>query len=175
MPTSPSRAWPARSRELSQPLARTGLGERAAFAALYAKSSPHLYAVVLRLCRDRALAEAVLQEVYVHVWRAAPSFDAAHGDPLAWLTGLARQRAIVRLRRDGPSPAEAVEPPDAPACRLDGLDAAERAAFAAAFYDGAVAAEAARRLGAPPGVVRRAVRRALQWLRHGGVRPRVPA
>ena len=99
MPPQPSEDWSERSRDLSQLLARAGMGDRAAFAALYEKSSPHLFAVVLRICRDRALAEDILQEVYVNVWRAASGFDAAQSQPLTWLTSIARNRAIDSLRR----------------------------------------------------------------------------
>jgi RNA polymerase sigma-70 factor (ECF subfamily) len=63
--------WPERSRELGQLLARAGLGDRAAFAQLYQRTSAHLFGVVLRIQRDRGTAEDLLQEVYVSVWKAA--------------------------------------------------------------------------------------------------------
>ena len=91
--------WSDRSRELAQLLARAGLGDRAAFATLYERTSAHLFAVVLRINRDRAQAEDILQEVYVNVWRSAQSFDAAQSQPLTWLTSVARNRAIDSLRR----------------------------------------------------------------------------
>src|SRR3954465_15344770 len=91
--------WSERSHDLSRLLARSGLGDRAAFATLYERTSSHLFAVVLRINRDRAEAEDVLQEVYVNVWRAANSFDAARSQPLTWLTSIARNRAIDSLRR----------------------------------------------------------------------------
>lgn len=96
--------WSDRSRELSHWLARAGLGDRAAFAALYERTSAHLLGVVLRIQRDRALAEDVLQDVYVNVWRAASSFDAAQSQPLTWLTSIARNRAIDGLRRKQAQP-----------------------------------------------------------------------
>src|SRR5438105_3142902 len=95
----PPQDWSERSKDLSQLLARAGLGDRAAFAALYDKTSSHLFAVVLRINRDRAQAEDILQEVYVNVWRAASGFDAAQSQPLTWLTSIARNRAIDSLRR----------------------------------------------------------------------------
>ena len=98
MPAKPAD-WSERSRDLSRLLARAGLGDRAAFAQLYQGTSAHLFAVVLRINRDRALAEDILQEVYVNVWRAAQSFDAAQSQPLTWLTSVARNRAIDSLRR----------------------------------------------------------------------------
>lgn len=100
MPTRvPTADWNDRSRDLAGLLARSGLGDRAAFAALYERSSAHLFAVVLRITRDRGQAEDVLQEVYVNVWRAAKGFDAAQAQPLTWLTSIARHRAIDALRR----------------------------------------------------------------------------
>jgi len=102
MPTpgpTPRSDWNARSIELSSLLARAGLGDRAAFATLYERTSAHLLGVVMRIQRDRALAEDILQEVYVNVWRAAQSFDAAQSQPLTWLTSVARNRAIDSLRR----------------------------------------------------------------------------
>lgn len=98
MATSP-QDWTERSRELAALLSRVALGDRAAFGTLYQHTSSHLLGVVLRIQRDRAQAEDVLQEVYVNVWRAAQSFDATLSQPLTWLTSIARNRAIDSLRR----------------------------------------------------------------------------
>jgi RNA polymerase sigma-70 factor (ECF subfamily) len=100
----PVADWTQRSLELSRLLARAGVGDRAAFATLYEQTSSHLFAVVLRINRDRAQAEDILQEVYVRVWRAAQSFDAAQSQPLTWLTSIARHRAIDSLRREQTQP-----------------------------------------------------------------------
>src|SRR4051794_2631830 len=100
----PAADWTERSLDLSRLLARAGLGDRAAFATLYERTSSHLFAVVLRINRDRAQAEDILQEVYVNVWRAASSFDAAQSQPLTWLTSIARNRAIDSLRRQQTQP-----------------------------------------------------------------------
>lgn len=100
----PADDWSDRSKELSGLLARAGIGDRAAFAELYRRTASHLYAVVLRINRDRAQAEDILQEVYVNVWRAARGYDAAQGQPLTWLTSIARHRAIDSLRRQQTQP-----------------------------------------------------------------------
>ncbi len=97
--TSPHDEWSERSRELAGLLARTALADRAAFAELYRRTSAHLFAVLLRIQKDRSQAEDLLQEVYVAVWRAAGGFDAARSQPLTWLTSVARNRAIDSLRR----------------------------------------------------------------------------
>jgi RNA polymerase sigma factor (sigma-70 family) len=88
-----------RNEALGALLARVALGDRAAFATLYRESRAHLFGIVLRINPDRAQAEDVLQEVYVNIWRAARSFDAALSPPLAWLASVARHRAIDSLRR----------------------------------------------------------------------------
>ena len=91
--------WSERSRDLAQLLARSALGDRAAFRALYDRTSAHLYAVLLRIQRDRDLAADLLQEVYVSAWKSAGSFDAGQSQPLTWLTHIARNKAIDSLRR----------------------------------------------------------------------------
>ena len=88
-----------RSQELARLLARVGLADRAAFATLYQRTSAQLLGVVLRIQRDRALAEDVLQEVFVNIWRSADSFDPARSQPMTWLASVARNRAIDSLRR----------------------------------------------------------------------------
>ena len=93
------RDWSERSRELSLLLSRSALGDRQAFATLYERTSGHLFAVLLRIQRDRGQAEDLLQDVYVAVWKAAGSFDTARSQPLTWLTHIARNRAIDSLRR----------------------------------------------------------------------------
>ena len=191
---SPTQDWSERSKDLSQLLARAGLGDRAAFATLYDKTSSHLFAVVLRISRDRAQAEDILQEVYVNVWRAASGFDAAQAQPLTWLTSIARNRAIDSLRRAQTQPqlqtaianddeetdvydAVADETPgpldllsraaDARALShcMQGLTAQQRQSVALAFYDGLSHAEVAEKMRQPLGTVKSWVRRALMSLK----------
>lgn len=97
--TTPEADRSARSLQLQALLARTALGERAAFEALYRDTSAYLLGVILRIVGDRELAEDLLQEVFVSVWRSAGGFDAQRAQPLTWLTSVARHRAIDGLRR----------------------------------------------------------------------------
>jgi RNA polymerase sigma factor (sigma-70 family) len=188
--------WPEKSLELAQLLARAGLGDRAAFGRLYERSSGHLFAVVLRIQRDRALAEDLLQDIYVSVWKAAGTFDAARSQPLTWLTHIARHRAIDSLRRartqpqllsssrpdddDQPDPADKLAS-DAPGPLdllgrasdardlshcMQHLSAPQRQSVALAFFDGLSHAEVAAQLQEPLGTVKSWVRRALATLKN---------
>jgi RNA polymerase sigma-70 factor (ECF subfamily) len=193
--STPRSDWSERSLELSRLLARAGLGDRAAFAALYAQTSAHLLGVVMRIQRDRAQAEDILQEVYVNVWRAAQSFDAAQSQPLTWLTSIARNRAIDSLRRSNTQPQlqanfaagtdeetdvydavadDALGPLDllsrASEARalsdcMQALSAQQRQSVALAFFDGLSHAEVAANLRQPLGTVKSWVRRALLSLK----------
>lgn len=82
-------------------LAEVGRGDAAALARFYDLTSPKLFGVILRIQRDRGLAEDVLQDAYLRVWQAAGSYDPAAGRPLPWLCAIARNRAIDSLRRRG--------------------------------------------------------------------------
>ena len=97
-------AWTQRSLRLAELLAQCGLGDRTAFAELYRLSAAPLMGVVLRIQPDRAVAEEVLQEVFVSVWRHAGSFSAAQSQPMTWLTRVARNRAIDSVRRASVQP-----------------------------------------------------------------------
>lgn len=94
-----SQAPTDRSSELAAWLSRAALGDRVAFAALYRATSAHLFGVILRINHDRSQAEELLQDIYVNIWRAAGSFDAARAQPMTWLVSIARNRAIDSLRR----------------------------------------------------------------------------
>lgn len=86
---------------LKRALGQVAGGDRNAMAELYRSTSAKLYGVCLRIVRDDAEAEEVLQEVYLTVWRRAGSYDAAKASPITWLAAIARNRAIDRLRASG--------------------------------------------------------------------------
>jgi RNA polymerase sigma-70 factor (ECF subfamily) len=99
MPDPAPDAAAQRAEALGGLLARVSLGDRAAFATLYRQTASHLLGVILRINRDRAQAEDLLQEIFVKIWSAAGSFDAQRAQPMTWLTSIARHRAIDSLRR----------------------------------------------------------------------------
>ncbi|MEO7332901.1 MAG: sigma-70 family RNA polymerase sigma factor [Gemmatimonadales bacterium] len=79
-------------------VARIAAGDEAAFNEAYNRHADVVYGSVVRFLRDRELAEEVVQDVYLSAWRHAGQYAAASGSLLGWLLGIARHRAIDRLR-----------------------------------------------------------------------------
>lgn len=176
-----------RSARLMELLARTALGDQAAFEQLYRLSASHLYGVAMRILRESPAAEEVLQESFVNVWHHAGSYVAARSQPLTWLTSIVRNRCLDRLRkRDvetvsiddeehamtiadrGPMPLELLlSGAEASAVRrcVEALDTGQRQAIALAFYQGLSHSELARHLKQPLGTVKSWVRRGLERLK----------
>jgi RNA polymerase sigma-70 factor (ECF subfamily) len=176
-----------RSARLTELLARTALADQRAFADLYRLTSAHLYAVALRILRESAAAEEVLQESFISIWNHAGSYVAAKSQPFTWLTSIVRNRCLDQLRRreldtvtiddedegmtlrdDGPTPLEMlVSGADARAVKgcVEGLEAGQKQALALAFYRGLSHSELAAHLNEPLGTVKSWVRRGLERLK----------
>lgn len=84
-------------------IARAAVGDTRAFEALYVATAPWLLARVRRTV-GATLAEDVLAEVYLQVWRSLGEYDPLRGDPQSWLATLARSRALDRLRHERARP-----------------------------------------------------------------------
>ena len=176
-----------RSARLMELLARTALADQSAFEQLYRMTSSHLYGVAMRILRESAAAEEVLQESFVNIWHHAGSYVAARSQPLTWLTSVVRNRCLDRLRkRDvdtvniddeehamaiadrSPMPLELLlSGAEANAVRrcVETLDAGPKQAIALAFYQGLSHSELARHLKEPLGTVKSWVRRGLERLK----------
>ena len=79
-------------------MARVVLRDQTAFKRLYDATSHCLLGIILRMLRERAWAEEVLQEAYVAIWHAAPTYSAAKAQPMTWLMTIARYKALDALR-----------------------------------------------------------------------------
>ncbi len=167
-------------------LGQVALGNRAAFETLYRQTSSRLFGICVRVLNQRAEAEEVLQEVYTSVWRKAAQFDATRASAVSWLSMMARNKSIDRLRtlpaRNSRTPiemAQEIEDPGAsPAqqaetltdrARLENclgqLEPRRHSLIRAAFFDGATYEELAARIQAPLGSVKSWIRRGLMQLR----------
>jgi len=74
-------------------------GDQAAFKNLYASTSAQLFATLLSMLRIEAVAEEALQETYMKIWHSAGSYRHELGQPLTWMTGIARYHALDVLRK----------------------------------------------------------------------------
>ena len=175
---------PEQSR-LAGLLSRAALGDRAAFSDLYAATRSKLFAVSLRIVRERPLAEEVLQDSFVNIWNHAADYAQAKSAPSTWMTAIVRNRSLDVLRRprdeadvdeiltrqlmdEGPSPEqEAVTRAEAHSLRecLQELDAEQRQSIALAFYHGLSHSELAEHIHRPLGTVKTHIRRGLARLR----------
>jgi RNA polymerase sigma-70 factor (ECF subfamily) len=162
-------------------LARVSEGDEQAMASLFDRYSKVVYSVALRVLRDPASAEDVLQEIFMQIWRNPVSFTASRGSLGGWLAVVSRNRSIDALRRRKPS--ESVEEVVlASPCNLGEeaarnimierarvaiykLPAEQRKTLEMAFFDGLTHSEIAEMTGDPLGTVKTRIRSALTALR----------
>ena len=165
-------------------LSATADGNKEAFEVLYRETGGRLLAIAMRMVGRRDLAEDILQEAFVAIWRRAGQFDQDRGQPFTWMAAIVRYRAIDRLRADRrvrdetELPEEVALPeslitdprpavPEAIAVRdcLGRLSADQRRAILFAYYYGLTHEELANRVDAPLGTVKSWVRRGLAQLK----------
>ncbi|MBS8239584.1 RNA polymerase subunit sigma-24 [Marinobacter lipolyticus] len=87
------------SKDIGKLIAKVAQRDRAAFARLYEATAPKLLGTVLRILRDRAWADDVIQDVYIKIWQKATQFDAGRASAIAWMASIARNSAIDELRK----------------------------------------------------------------------------
>ncbi len=154
-----------------------------ALGELYDGHSRLLFGLILRILGDRAESEDVLQETFVQIWLRAETYRPSLGSPAGWLVGIARHRAIDRLRARGPArvtvqlepealatPAETAAHPDfgeraAIARALRALPAEQRVLIEHAFFLGFTHSELAERTGLPLGTIKTRIRAGIRTLR----------
>jgi RNA polymerase sigma-70 factor (ECF subfamily) len=151
--------------------------DRNAFAELFAYYAPRVKSYLLRLGADSALAEEIVQDVMVTVWRKAGLFDRAQASASTWIFRIARNRRIDLFRRSKRpelDPEEEMVLPagvEAPDARVEAMETEARVRAAMkdlpeeqvlllklAFYEGLSHSEIAAKLGAPLGTVKSRIR-----------------
>lgn len=187
IPSAHSRdtALPQASPELSMLLAAVTRGDRSAFKALYDRTASKLLGVVLRIVRDRALAEEVLQETYLKIWQNASAYAPGVGQPMTWMMAIARHRAIDVIRkrtevlrepdengRDWLESVKGVENPEAGLIDRDGLgrcldrlEAPQRDCIILAYCHGYSREELAARFERPVNTIKTWLHRSLGALK----------
>jgi RNA polymerase sigma-70 factor (ECF subfamily) len=162
-------------------LALVQRGDEQAMASLFDRYSKVVYSVALRVLRDPASAEDILQEIFMQVWRNPDSFVATRGSLGGWLAVVARNRSIDQLRRKKPtdsvedvqlaSPynladeAERNSLMEKARSAIGLLPKEQRKTLEMAFFDGLTHSEIAEMTGDPLGTVKTRIRSALTTLR----------
>jgi len=87
----------ARDRDLVD---RVGQGDEDAFRSLFARYAPAANALALRVVRQTHLAEEIVQEAFMAVWRNPQAYDRHRGTVRSWLMGTVHHRAVDLVRRE---------------------------------------------------------------------------
>ena len=94
---------PPSSQDDSVLLGLVQKGDEQAMASIFDRYSKVVYSVALRVLRDPAGAEDVLQEIFMQIWRNPDGFTATRGSLGGWLAVVSRNRSIDALRRRRPT------------------------------------------------------------------------
>jgi RNA polymerase sigma-70 factor (ECF subfamily) len=168
-------------------IARVARQEQSAFVALYDRYSSRVYTLILHMVNDRMLAEEILQETFLRVWRRAGQFDPQRGSLPIWLLTVARRTALERLRfesrrpalADGEEPSPFLESLPEPETTseearwrslylaVQALPEEQRKVIELAYYQGLSQSEIAEELGIPLGTVKTRLRTGMLHLRQG--------
>ena len=160
-----------------------------AFERLYDLHSHTVYALVFRIVQQSSIAEEIVQDVFLQLWRNAGQYDSAKGAFVPWLLTLARNRALDHLRLKSERQRRREELPETlPQIALtpgyeEALDEKRRAervreligslypqqkrAIEMAYFEGLSHSEIATALKEPLGTVKSWIRNGLQRLKEG--------
>jgi RNA polymerase sigma-70 factor (ECF subfamily) len=180
--SSAQRSTPASDTTL---IAATATGDRLALRTLYGRHHVRVYRFLLRLTQNEAMAEDLLADVFLDVWRKADGFE-GRSQVSTWLLAIARHKALSALRRptmeafdDGA--AERIEDPADNAqatlekCEtytalrdcLEQLSPAHREIVDLVYYHGRTIEEAAAIIDVPVGTAKTRMFYARKQLRSG--------
>ncbi len=161
-------------------LAACARGDQRALRQLYAEDSSRLLGVALRIVRDKALAEDVVHDAFIKVWRGADSFDPSRGSARGWVFSITRHLALNAVRNHYREVALSDEHEQIAAAHdsfefsaregqvyrcLEQLDPTRRTCILHAYVDGYSHSEIARKLDTPLGTVKAWIKRSLVALR----------
>lgn len=171
-------------------LGRIAEGDLDAFQAFYGRYAGRVLAYARQLGRGADVAEDVVQEVFVAVWRRAASFRPDRGDPTGWLYTITRNKLVDHWRRQGetadlgeldgrwlagsPEAADAANTADTAEASdlrvtmhqaLARVAPDQRRAIEMAYFGGLTYEETAQRLDLPVGTLKSRIRSGLKTLR----------
>lgn len=157
-----------------------------AMGELYDRYGRLAYTLILRIVKDRPIAEDLVQESFLRVWTRAQAFDATRGGLGPWILTVARNQALDYIRsvqgRVWSGMSSAADDHPAAFCDWEGdllaglqlqqvrtaiqkLSDNQKTAIELAYFEGLSHSEMAERMQQPLGTVKTWVRTALQTLR----------
>jgi RNA polymerase sigma-70 factor (ECF subfamily) len=164
-------------------------GEVRAFEVIFDRHAGAGYSLALRMCGRRALADDIVQEAFLSLWRSGTSYDRARGSVRSWVLSAVHNRAVDALRRAGAKAgrdvhdegiAERLPAPDATDAEverreearrirsaLDELPPDQRQVIELAYFGGLTHSQIAEMLELPPGTVKGRMRLGLTKMRAG--------
>lgn len=172
--------------DLQQLLSAVAAQDQAALKQLYDSTAPQLYGTLLRILKRDSVAEEALQEVFVRIWSKAAEYREERGQPLAWMTSIARYYAFDLLRKQksredkeiswkedvaphtndfGSNMPEHSEHGEVLGMCLEQLDATSRQCIVNAYFGGYSQQELSEHLSKPIGTIKSWIRRGLLSLK----------
>lgn len=170
-------------------LLRVGAGDERAFRELFARYASVAHALAFRLVRQAQVAEEIVQEAFLAVWRTPERYDPARGSVRSWLMGTVHHRAVDAVRREQAqrrradqaaalAPRVVEDPIDDVVSALDlprerrlvqkalaGLPDEQRDVIQRMYFDGMSQSQIAERTGLPLGTVKSRTLLAMRRLR----------
>jgi len=157
---------------------RIGAGEEEAFRGLFRRFAPNAMSLARRVVRQPFLAEEIVQEVFLAVWRHPEGYEPDRGSVKSWLMGMVHHRAVDAVRREesqrrraAGAVADAIDPGDDPGVTvveeldlpeersavrsaLAELPSEQRQVLELMYFSGLSQSQIAERLSVPLGTVK---------------------
>ena len=162
-------------------------GDSRAFELLFDRHGRAAFSLALRMCRQHAVAEDVVQEAFLSLWRARSRYDPARGTVRGWVASIVRNRALDAVRVERAKSGRDVRDEDAVEAvastertesevqrreerreidrALDALPTEQRQVIELAYFGGLTHSEIARKLSLPAGTVKGRMRLGLSRMR----------
>ncbi len=162
-------------------------GEPRALEVIFDRHGDRAYSLAYRMCGQRTVAEDIVQEAFLSLWRSGTRYDAAKGSVRSWVLTAVRNRAIDAFRRESVTASRDVADEEATArlaaderteseverredarrirAALGELPDEQRKVIELAYFGGFSHSEIAGMLDLPPGTVKGRMRLGLTKMR----------
>jgi RNA polymerase sigma-70 factor, ECF subfamily len=106
---------------------RASGGDTRAFAAVFDRHADMAFSLAYRMCGRRPMAEDIVQDAFLSLWRSTARYDSARGTVRSWVLAAVHNRAVDTFRREQAKTSKSVND-DALVEQLEGPDRTEREA-----------------------------------------------